>query len=339
MTEPTVAQQLLDAQVRWTVARLTGDELPRLVTALVDDVLAAAEKTTVGELIDAENVKALARLLAARVPPSAAATTFVESCAEILLDNPSGEYTLAELIDRDNAERLTDEFLALTPVVERVLDELTASPLTASLASRFVSRIVNDVVAGNRAMAEKIPGVGSLVSFGAGAAGKVIGKTGEQFGEIFEPAAAKGAEFMMGRLNKIIVATLNDPQTRTAALEVYDMYAERPAGRHDSVLTLDDAARIGGLGQDIVISAAVSEPVLALIDAFVDAFFRTYSGHPASVLLEDVDLRRDDLVDHATTIAPKILAAAADSGELERAVRDQLAPFYASDEVAQILGG
>jgi len=43
---------------------------------------------------------------------------------------------------RDKADCYADEFLALTPVVERVLDELTASPLTASLASRFVSRIV-----------------------------------------------------------------------------------------------------------------------------------------------------------------------------------------------------
>ncbi|MFT3663021.1 MAG: hypothetical protein QM809_17130 [Gordonia sp. (in: high G+C Gram-positive bacteria)] len=339
MTDRTVAEQLLNAQVTWIIARATGDELPGLVTQVVDDVLAAAEKLTIGELVDPEEIKKIARTGASRIPPSAAATTLVEAGAQIVHDNPAGEYTLGELIDRDNVARLTDEVLALTPVAERILDELTSSPLTASLASRFVSRIVNDVVAGNRAMAEKIPGVGSLVSFGAGAAGKMIGKAGEQVGDLFEGTAAKGAEFMMGRLNKIIVATLNDPQTRTAVLEVYDMYADRPAGSHDSLISLDDAQRLGGLGQDIVIAAAVSDPVLSLIDAFVDGFFDTYSGHPAAVVLEDVELHRDDLLEHANALAPRVLQAAVDSGELERAVRAQLAPFFSSPEVEAILGG
>lgn len=339
MTTPSIAEQLLDAQVRWTLTRLTGDEVPAVVTQLVDDVLAVAETTTVGDLAGAGQIKSLIRLLAERVPASAAATTLAETSAEILLANPAGEYTLRELIDRDNVERLTDELLALTPSVERVLDDLTGSPLVASLASRFVGRIVNDVLAGNRAVAEKIPGVGSLMNLGTSVAGKAIGKTGEQFEQLFGDTAAKGAEFAMGRLNKIIVATMNDPQTRIAVLEVYDLYADRPAGRLDTVFSPDDGLRIAGLGQDIGIAAAASEPALKLADAFVDGFFTTYAGHPAAVLIEDIDLTRDDLVDYAVAMAPRLLAAAAESGELEQLIRTQLAPFFASDEVAAILAG
>lgn len=336
-TPESVAGRLLDAQVAWTVDRLTGEQQRDLVTGLVDDALVVAERATVADLLDPAEVRSLVRLLAGRVPPSAAASTFAESGAGILLENPAGEYTLAELVDRGHVERLTDEALALTPSLERVLDDLTRSPLVASLASRFVGRLVNDVLAGNRAVAEKIPGVGSLMSIGAGVAGKAIGKTGEQFEQLFGDTAAKGAEFAMSRLNKIIIATLDDPQTRTAVLEIYDLYADRPAGRHDSVLTADDAVRIAGLVQDMAITAAASEPVLALGDALVDGFFHTYADHPAALLLEDLDLSRDDLVARATAMAPAILAAAADSGELARMVREHLAPFYASAEVAAIL--
>lgn len=338
MTQATIAQQLLDAQVQWALRRLTGDEVTEVVTQLVDDVLAVAEKSTVAELYSSDDVKSIARLAFTRIPASAAATTLVESGAGILIENPAGEYTLEQLIDRDNVERLTDEFLALTPVLERGLDELTKSPIVASLASRFVGRIVNDVLAGNRAVAEKIPGVGSLMNLGTSVAGKAIGKTGEQFEQFFGDTAAKGAEFAMGRLNKIIIATLNDPQVHTAVLEVYDQYADRPAGRHDKILSPDDAVRFGGVVQDIGIVAAGSEPVLALVDAFVDAFFATYADHPASVVLDDVDLGRDDLVGFATSMAPRLLNAAAAGGELERVVRGQLAPFYDSPEVAAILG-
>lgn len=334
-----LAEQLLDAQVRWALARISGDDHAARITELVDGALAIAETTSTSSLLAPDDLKAFVRMLATTLPASAAASTMAESGAQILHDNPAGEYTLRDLIDRENVERITDEVLALTPSVERTLDELTRSPLVASLASRFVGRIVNDVLAGNRAVAEKIPGVGSLMSLGTSVAGKAIGKTGEQFGELFGDTAAKGAEFAMGRLNKIIVATLNDPQTRTAILEVFDLYADRPAGPNGKALTLDDAVRLAGLGQDIAIAGAASEPVLALADAFVDGFFRTYADHPVAVLIDDLDLTRDLLVEHAVAIGGRALRAAADSGELEGLVRQQLAPFYESAEVAAILAG
>ncbi|MFT4201019.1 hypothetical protein [Gordonia sp. (in: high G+C Gram-positive bacteria)] len=339
MTNESVARALLDAQVAWAVNRLTGDELPELAEKAVDDVLAVAENATTGALVDPEEVKSIARMIAKKVPASTAASTLVEQGAEVVMSNPAGTYTLREVVDKENVERITDEVLGLTPFVEKALDDLTHSPMVAALASRFVGRIVNDVLAGNRAMAEKIPGVGSLVSMGTKAAGKAIGKTGEQFGELFGDATAKGAEFAMGRLNKIIVATLKDPSTKSAVLEVFDMYADKPIGRLDKVMTLDDAKRIGGLGQDVVIAGAVSEPVLKLVDALIDGFFTVYGEYPAAQLLEELDITRDDLVTYAVAGAPRLFDAVKASGELERIVREQLEPFYASPEVAAILDG
>lgn len=319
--------------------RLTGDELPALTAKAVDDVLAIAESTTVSALVDPELVTAIARTLAKNVPPSTAASTLVDHSAEVVMSNPAGTYTLREVVDRDHVERITDEVLGLTSLLEKVLDDLTRSPMTAAIASRFVGRIVNDVVAGNRAMAEKIPGVGSLVSFGSKAAGKAIGKTGEQFEALFSDTAAKGAEFAMGRLNKIIIATLKDPSTRAAVIEVFDLYADKPIGRLDKALSLDDAKRIGGLGQDVFIAGAVSEPVLKLMDALIEGFFTVYGESPAAELLDELDITRDLLVEYAVAGAPRLFGAVKESGELDRILREQFSPFFASPEVAAILEG
>ena len=339
MDPESVAQALLDAQVAWTVNRLTGDEVPELATKLVDDALAVAETATLASLAAPEMIKSIARTLATAVPPSVAASTLVERGADIVMSNPAGHYALGELVDRENVARITDEVLAMAPLIEELLDDLTRSPLTATLASRFVGRIVNDVVAGNRAMAEKIPGIGSLVSFGSKAAGRAIGTAGEQFEAVFGDTAAKGAEFMMGRLNKIIIAMLGDPSARAAVLEVFDLYAAKPVKPLSEIISPDDAIRIAGLGQDVVIAAAVAEPVHKLIDAFIDGFFAIYGDLPAAEILDDLDLTRDTLVEYAVTAAPRAIAAVNDSGELDGIVRDQLAPFYASPEVLEILGG
>jgi hypothetical protein len=252
-------------------------------------------------------------------------------------DGPGETFTLADVIDRENVESLVTEVLGMTDLAEKFLDQLTESPLVASLASRFVGRIVNDVVQMNQAVADKIPGVGSLLSFGTNAAGKVLGAADKQFQQVLGETAGKSAAFAMRRLNKVVIATLKDPTTHDAVLEVFDLYADKPVVRLDQLGTRADTKRVAGLLQDVVVAGAPSDPVLALVDALVDAFFATYGEHPVTTLLDDLDLTRDAIVEQAVAAVPGVLAAAEASGELERLARARLAPFFSSPAVAEIL--
>lgn len=332
-----VAATLLDAQVSWLVRRLTGPDLPDLIARDVDDLLEIGTRVAVGDLVDPAEIKELGRLLVRTVPPSTTASTLVETAADVLYDGPAETFTLADLIDREHVAGLADEALGNIALLEKLLDDLTRSPLVATMASRFVGRIVNDVVQMNQAVADKIPGVGSLVSFGTSAAGRMLGAADKSLQQVLGDTAGKGAGFAMRRLNKVVVETLKDPTARDAVLEVYDLYADEPVARLDQLGTREDVQRVAGLVQDIVIAGAPTDPVSALLDALVDGFFRVYGEHPVTGLIEDLDLTRDDLVAHATAITPRVLEAAQRSGELEALLRSRLEPFYASAEVAAIL--
>ena len=338
MSDRTTAEQLLDAQVAWLVGRLTGPELPALIAQDVDDLLAAGSRLTVVQLVEPEAVKRIAHRLMAVVPPSSAASTLVATAADVAHEGPGEPFSLADVIDRENVEALTDEVLGMVDGIEAALDRLVESPLVATMAARFVGRIVNDVVQANRAVAERLPGVGSLVSFGANAAGRMIGAADKQFEQLLGDTAGKGAAFAMRRLNKIVVDTMKDPMTRAAVLEVFDLYADQPLPRLSEGASRDDVHRVAGLLQDIVIAGAPTEPALALVDALVDGFFGVYGDSPVSELIGDLDLTRDELVEHASAVVPRLLEAARDSGDLERLARERLEPFFSSPEVAAILG-
>lgn len=333
----TLAQRLLDAQVAWHLDLLSGPGVGDRVEADVDDLLRLGADIRIDSLITADAVKELARVLLEAVPPSTAASTFVAGAADIAYAGPTEPFALAEVIDREHVERLVDEALGMTGLTERFLDRLTESPLVAALASRFVGRVVNDVVAMNQAVADKIPGVGSLMSLGTSAAGKVLGAADKSLQQVLGDTAGKSTVFVMKRLNKVVIETLKDPSTRDAVLEVFDLYADQPLPGPETVVDREDLHRLAGLIQDIVISGAATPPTLALVDALVDGFFATYGEHPVPVLLTDLGLGREDLVAQARTIVPGILDAAAANGELERLIRARLEPFYASAEVAAIL--
>lgn len=339
MPETTLATRLLDAQVAWLIQRLTGADVAAVVAEDVDDLLAAGAQVPVSALVTPEDVKDLVRLLVTKVPPSTAASTLVGVAADVAYDGPAERFTLADLIDRENVASLADEVLGMTDLAERFLDDLTESPLVATLASRFVGRIVNDVVAMNQAVADKIPGVGSLVSFGTKSAGKMFGAADKGLQSVLGDAAGKSATFAMKRLNNVVIETLKDPTTKDAVLEVFDLYADKPVARVDQLGTREDVRRVAGLLQDVVVAGAPTAPVLALVDALVDGFFTTYGEHPVTTLLDDLDLTRDEIVAHATAIAPRILASAKETGELERLLRARLEPFFASPEVQALLEG
>ncbi|MCW2787145.1 MAG: hypothetical protein JWP74_3662 [Marmoricola sp.] len=338
MAPESLSDRLLAAQTAWLLDQLVGPGLDERIAREVDDLLAIGAKVSVDDLVDPAQIKEIARLLVTAVPPSTAASSLVTAAADVAYDGPGERFTLADVIDRENVESLIDEALGMTDLAEKFLDQLTESPLVATMASRFVGRIVGDMVQANQAMADKIPGLGSLVSFGTSAAGKVVGAADKQLQQVLGDTAGKGATFAMRRLNEVVLDTLKDPTARDAALQVFDLYADEPVARLDQIGTREDIQRVAGLLQDIVIAGAPTDPVLALVDALIDAFFATYGDSPASTLIEDLAITRDDLVGHARAIVPRVLTAAHETGELERLIRARLEPFFSSPAVAAILG-
>ena len=209
MTDPTdaLAARLLDAQVAWVVGRLEH-ELPALVARDVADLLDTGSRVSVGTVADPDAITAVIAEVLTRVPPSTAASTFTAVLAEVLHDGPTGEHTLGQVVAREHVEALADTVLSGGDRLRGALDDLTRSPAVSALATRFMGRVVAEVVQANRAVAEKLPGVGSLVSLYAGAAGTVMGAT--QLDALVGAAAGQGAGFAVRRLNAIVVGTHGD---------------------------------------------------------------------------------------------------------------------------------
>lgn len=332
-TDP-LAGRLLDAQVAWVLRRL-DEELPDLVTDEVRALLELGAQLPLGRVVDAGELTDLVADVLRRVPPSTAASTVTAVLAEVLHSGPDGEHTPGEVVSREHVEALTDAALAGTDTLRRALDDLTRSPAVAALAGRFMGRVVGEVVQTNRAMAERLPGIGSLVSLGAGAAGRVMGAA--QVDALVGAAAGQGAGFAVRRLNAIVVDTLRDPGTRAAVLEVYGLYADRPLTGLERAMTLEQTQHLAGLVQDVLIDAAPSGPVLGLVRAVVEGFLATYAEHSLADLVADLGLTAESISAQIVPMTSRAVAAARDAGELESWVRARLAPFWDSPEAAAVL--
>jgi len=333
----SLAQQLLDAQVGHHLDRLTGDQLAPTVSGLAEELFAAAGQHQIEDLVDRDAIKAIVVRALGTVPGSAAVSGIVELATTVVYDGPAEPYPLGELVDRARVEALLDELLALNPVLERALERLTSSPLVGTTASRFMGRIVGEVLQANKAVADKVPGLGSLMSFGTSAASKVMGAADKQFEGLIGDTMGKGGTFAVRRLNRIVIETLRDPTTREAVLQVWDLISEEPVAGLHHYATTEEISGVVDAVHDLVITTVANEHVAHLGEVVVDGFFDRFGGYSPTELLDELDLSRDDLVADLVRIAPSAVDALRETGDLERILRAQLEPFFSSAEVIALL--
>jgi len=334
----SLADTLLDAQVAFHLARLSGPQLEATVTRLAEDLLTASEPHPIEDLVGREDVARLVEHLLARVPGSPAAGALVELVVQVLHDGPAASFPLGDLADREQVAVLLDHLIALSPALEGGLERLTASPLVGTVASRFMGRIVGEVLQANKAVTDRVPGLGSLMSFGTSAASKMMGAADKQFEGLIGDTVGKGGTFAVRRLNKIILETVRDPTTREAVLQVWDLVAREPAAGLSRSVSLEQLTGLADAVHDVVMTAVSAEPAQQLVDALVAAFFERFGGYSPAELLDELELDRTEVVAEVARLAPPVVDALRTSGELERIIRAQLAPFYDSAEVRSLLG-
>lgn len=334
---PNTADRLLDAQVAWVMEELTGGRLLEVIERDVDELLAGAAQVRLDDIASAERVIGALDVLLASVPASTVATTLAQMTADQVHEGPSEPFVPADVVDRGQVAALVDASLALRPMVGQVLDRLTESPLVGTLASRFVTRLVVDVLEANRSMAKKVPGVGSIVSFGTNAATRAVGVADRQVQSLLGDNATRGTAMAVRRLNGVVMTTLEDPDFRDAVLEVWDTWADEPFQGVGEGVARDDLRRLAVALQGIASTGAPTAPVRAFVAAWIQTVFQLHGETPMATLLDELGITRDDVLAVATGLVPPLVAAAAADGRLEQAVRTRLEPFFHSPEVTAIL--
>lgn len=338
MSDPLpTADRLLEAQVAWVVAELTGDRLRVNLRREVDALLVRSDTVLLGDLLSPATVMVLVDRIVIGALGGPAAVVAGRRLADVLRGEVVGSRRLSEVVDRGDVAALVDALAPLRPVLAELLDRLTDSPAVGALATSFVTQVVVDVLEANRSIARRIPGVGSIVSLGTNAATRVVGATDRQVRALLGDTAGRGAALVVRRLNAIVLGTLDDPLVRVAALEVWDAHADDRVDGLTGRVAGEDLRRIVEVVRRLVAAGAPTAAVRTAVEEWVRAVHEMYGDRPVAELLAELAITREDLVTTLDAVVPPLVEAAIDDGWLAREVRERLAPFYSSDEVAAII--
>lgn len=328
------AQRLLDAQVEFLLAEVSGERLAEVVARDVDDLLRIAETMTLSRLVDREQVKATLRTVVETNGDSPLIDDLLKAGASALYTLAANdEHCIGDVIDREHVATLVGMVLSMHDLRDRILERLAESPLVAEVASAFVSRFLAEFFKHSRLRAERVPGMASLLAMGD----RVRSSSDRQFTAVLGDVAGRGAQFTLRRLSNAIKGTMNDSPLFDAAMEVWDIYGAEPIGELRNYLTEKDLLALAELGNEAWLTIRETEYFLALLDGAVDVSLDALGDVPIGTVLSELGIGRDELVTEVMRHAPRVIDALKENGVLAGLVRERLEPFFTPDTIRDAL--
>lgn len=338
MSEPReIAERLLDAQVEFLLAEVSGERFTEVVVRDVESVIGVADTLVFRDIVGIDQAKETVRTVIDLIGGSPVIADMVGVFADSIYDHiaANNDYTLGQVVDREPVEALLEKIFGMHQAQERILERLTESPLVATVASKFVDKLISDFVEANRQIAGKIPGVSSLISMGQSAAKTAKKATESTF---IGDMAGKGAVFALKRTNNAIREMLRDAPVHDAAMEFWDLHADEPVSGLRDYLTQKDLNELVLLCYEIAITTREKEYFGLLVDECVDVFFTKYGDYTLAAMLPELGLSGDDIAKEILRYVPAVIEGAKRNGVLGKLIRERLEPFYTSDVVLGILG-
>ncbi|MGW0258583.1 hypothetical protein ACWDVY_29270 [Nocardia sp. NPDC003242] len=333
-----IAERLLDAQVEFLLAEVTGERFAEVIARDVAAVLAVGDTIVFGDVVSLEQGEETVATVFDRIGGSPVIADTVGIFSDAIYDHIAAntEYTLGDVVDREPVEALLEKIFGMHQAQERILDRLTESPLVATVAARFVDKLIGDFMQANRERAEKIPGVSSLTSLGQSAANRAKKVADNTFvGDL----AGKGALFALKRTNNAIRDMLRDAPVHSAAMEFWDLHADEPVAGLREYLTQKDLNELVQICYEIAVTTREKEYFGMLVRECVEVFYDKYSKHTLASMLPELGLSAEDIGTEILRYGPAVIESAKRNGVLAGLIRERLEPFFFSEQVLGILAG
>lgn len=334
-----LAAQLLDAQVEFVVAELTGDRLAPAIERFAAGYLEMTASIRASDAVSRESAKTLAHDYVQMVGDSPLIEVMATGVAAAVYRlGAAEEADLNVVIGRDQVEALVRKVLGMREMREHVFERLGQSPVVAFVASWFVNMIVTDFLQTSAGRAERVPGVGQMFGAGRRAARAMGRRSDRHFGEFLGDVAGRGAQLAVRRLGYAVRETVDGAPLYEAAMEIWDLQAAEPMSGLRDYLTERDLADLVSIIYGMWLNLRNTDYFADALDAGIDVFYDNYGSFTLGRLLAELGVGTDRVLADAQLLAPALIEAMRATGVLEQFVRAQLEPFWRSERVQALLG-
>lgn len=332
-----LAEALLKAHVKHIADRLHGDALEHYVAAHLDALLADAAKLKLEEFVTRQMIKDTAKAYAVDLQIAGSVPELVGDIARALYSHNIHRHTrLADVVPNAAVYEVTDIVLGLRTLRERLLREVTASPLYRSFASELLYHGITGYLSQN-AVTKRIPGADSMIKFGKSMLSKATpgleASIEEGLRRYIERSVAATAEHSAD----FLIHALSDEPLRELVLEAWAKLKDIKLDRLREDIGTRDIEELFVAGYEYWLTLRRTPYYQTMIDTGIDIVFDKYGDTTLVELLEEFGITRRIMLDEAMRYAHHVLPVLRKRKLLEPMIRRLLEDFYSSEAFAEVL--
>lgn len=331
------AQALLEAHTRHVLQQLSGDALVALVaeeTAAACDWMAARPVNT---LANAQMVRDFALRNVFDITPSESLLDTIGTLATRGFRSPLNDETRVDaVLSRDDYDHIVSELIALEEVRNELIHAVMQNHDVTHLISDIVYSGIKNYLAENSKIANKVPGMGSLLKVGKGVMERM--GTDSMVEGALKNYIHQNTRSTMEMTERLIKQALESHKLKASSHKLWQQVHGKRLGiaaRHVDEKHIRSTVEIGNRLWNHLRQTGYAR---GLLNELVEEWFATRGHESLLQLLESLGLTRDRLPHEVQLFLQPLVAELIASGQLEARVRLHLERFYGSPEVAGLLG-
>lgn len=331
------AQALLEAHTRHVMQQLSGDALRDLLNEETAEACNWLAARPVSSLATAERVRDFALRNIFDYTPSDKLLATIGTLATRAFQSPlNAETRLDAILTKDDYDYIAAQIIALEDVRNDITHAILQNHEITHLISDIVYSGIKNYMAENSKLANKVPGMGSLLKVGKGMMER-MGTDSMVEGAIknYIHSNTRATMEMTERLVKQAMES-HKLKNHSHALwkKVHSLRLDM-ASRHVQEKEVREVVTIGNRLWNHFRQTGYAR---GLLNELIDAWFEENGNDSVMGLLESLGVTRERLPQEIRLLAEPVIMELVASGQLEARVRLHLERFYGSAEVQGLLG-
>lgn len=337
------AQKLLDAQVIYTLNKLSGDQIASTIGQESAIIYQWVAEQNLSDIFSEERVKAFGERLLDEAEVTESTKQYLESLLHAVLDDIAKEdIEIDDLITKNTWDRIVQKIIEQRDFRNELVKRLTQNKAYGEMLSEILYNSIKSFMQqspmGGSSSSDK--GLGGLFNVGKGILGAALSGMEDTIDKNVKKFLSDNINKTLRDSEKIIQSRLTDENIKKTADKLWsklDTLNFKELAEKAKKYTSSGKDSTSDLVSAVALEVKNAKAFKHISTFILHHFYETYGQQPIQVLFDGLLITEEKVVRESIHIAEDILNQMNATGFLEKRIREQLTPFYESAEVSAIV--
>lgn len=315
-------EAMLEAHVQFEVAAWTDDLTGTLQTEIAE-LFGWLEAVPIGEAVTTENMLAAVDGLPVTDETFETVAHAIRSVHESALDD---ETTLADLVRREDYDRIAESVIGMTGVQEAAIDQVTSSEVYSQLIAHVLYHGIKNYAMTESPVVRRLPGASSLMRFGQSAMDTAAPNLSKGIDRQLTAFVNANIQDTLRESRDYLSSAVDEEVMKQVADEIWDSNADATVSRAAALLPTETLNEIAEIARGAWEHLRTTSEFRRQLEAVVEDFLSRNADRTVADLLVEAGVTQAYVVEQAEPW----MSRAAQDGYLEARIRARLEAFYTS---------